>query len=682
MSLKTNNFSINHSSAKAVKHLPVFLVLFLVISSLLSAAIYTSLGMFRDLHEFTLSRRETMAFLASTTLKEKLDRVIDVGISLSTRVQFQKLVESGKWDEAIEIMARVPRDFSYIERVALFDTQGTLWAATSPTPEILAVVGKDFSYRDYYQGVSKKWEPYVAEAIKPAVPLGYNLIPVAIPIKSESNKILGFLLLNIKLDTITAWSKNIDVGSAGFVYIVDQKGHLVAHPTLLPAEDIVDFSSVPSVQKVLKGERGVEVVFNQIENEERVTAYEPVPQHGWGVVVVQPTRTAFVERNKAVGRMAAIWTLVIFAVGFFTYRLLHDKTIMRAQRDRERILLESIGDGIVAIDRDFHIVSWNKSATALTGWKRDDALGKPMREVVRFIRESDKKENIVFIEEAMLYGERKTMELNTLLIRKDGTEIPVGDSAAPVFDSSGKVSGAIIVFRDTSKEKEAQKIREEMVFQTIHDLRAPSTAIKLAAENYSDAEFLAKHPEMLKEGIELIKEANTRMLGLINSLLDSARSKAGRVKGERVVLPNIIQGIIKEFTPAAARRNVKLEYVQQPDLPQVFAHPERLKEIFSNLIDNAIKYNKDGGAVTTTHNAEGDFVKTIVQDTGVGMSAESLSKLFTPYFRVDGRQQIQGTGLGLFIVKKFIEEAGGSITVDSKVGEGTIFTVLLPLATQ
>ena len=678
-----NENSFNHnSSAKKVRRLPIFLVLFLVMFPLIIAAVYTSLNLYSDLHDFTLSRRQAVAFLTAALMKEKLDRVIDVGISLSTRVQFQKLVEAKKWDEAIKIFERVPSDFSYIDRISLFDPQGILRAATQPTPEILSVIGKDFSYRDYYQGVSKNWEPYVAEAIKPAVPLGYNLVPVAIPIKSESGKILGMALLSVKLDTVASWGKSIDVGPAGFVYIADQKGHLVAHPTLLPAEDIVDFSSVPSVQKALKGEKGVEIVFNPVENEERLTAYESVPQYGWAAIVVQPTRTAFVERNKAVGRMAIIWTLVIVAVGFFTYRILRDRVLMKSQRDRERILLESIGDGVIAIDRHFDIISWNKSATTLTGWKREEALGKPMREVVRFIRESDKKEDIVFIEEAMLYGEQKAMESNTLLIRKDGTEIPVGDSAAPLFGSSGKVAGAIIVFRDVSKEREARKAREEMVAQIVHDLRAPSTAIMLAAELYSDPEALAKDPEAMKKGVEIIKEANTRMLGLINSLLDSARSKAGMTKGERMVLSDIIQSVLKEFAPAAARKSVKIEYVQPRDLPQVFAGPERLKEIFGNLIDNAIKYNKDAGTVTIAHQIEGGFVKTIVQDTGLGISAGNLTKLFTPYFRVDTQEQIQGTGLGLFTSKKFVEEAGGSITVDSKVGEGTMFTVSLPLAEQ
>lgn len=677
---KTEN-SFNHkSSEKKVRRLPIFLVLLLVIFPLIIAAVYTSFNLYYDLHDFTLSRRQAVAFLTAALMKEKLDRVIDVGVSLSTRVQFQNLVEAGKWDEAIKILERVPYDFAYIDRVSLFDPQGILKAATQPTPEILSVIGKDFSYRDYYQGISKNWEPYVAEAIKPAVPLGYNLVPVAIPIKSASDEILGIALLVIKLDTVAAWSKSVDVGPAGFVYIVDQKGHLIAHPTLLPAEDIVDFSSVSSVQKVLKGEKGVEIAFNSIENEERLTAYEPVPQYGWGAIVAQPTRTAFVERNKAVGRMVIIWTLVIVAVGFFTYRILRDRVLIKSQRDSERILLESIGDGVIAIDRDFDIISWNKSATALTGWKREEALGKPMREVVRFIRESDKKENIVFIEEAMLYGEQKAMEPNTLLIRKDGTEFPVGDSAAPVFDSSGKVVGAIIIFRDISKEREAQKIREEIISMTIHDLKAPSTAIMLAAELYSDPEELAKDPEAMKKGVEIIKEANTRMRNLINSLLEKARSKTGIIERERVILQEVIQSMVRELTPEAARKSVKIEYVPPRDLPQVFANPERLKEVFSNLIDNAIKYNKDGGIVTITHQVEGSFLKTIIQDTGVGMSAENLTKLFTPYFRVNTQEQIQGTGLGLFTVKKFVEEAGGSIAVDSKMGEGTSFTVSLPLA--
>lgn len=681
------NKSSNKVSKKAARQLPVFLTLCFVVLPLAAAAFYVSLGVFRDLQDFTFSRRQTIAFLIAATMQEKLDRVVDIGTSLSTRVQFQKLIEAGKWDEAITILEKVPKDFPYIARLALFDPKGVLMAVTPLTPEISAVIGQDFSYRDYYQGVSKNWEPYIAEAIKPAVPLGYNLVPAAIPIKSVAGKVLGVLLLNIKLDTVAEWVRTIDVGPAGFVYIVDQKGHLIAHPTLSSGEDIVDFSSVPSVRNVLKGERGVEVIFNQIENEKRVTAYEPVPRYGWGVVVVQPTRTAFVERNREVRRMAAVMALVILAVGFFTGRLLRNRAVMRAQRDSERTLLESIGDGVFAIDRSFYITKWNRAAGILTGYGDKEALGKPMREIVKFISESDRKENIVFIEEAMLYGEVRVMEVHTLLMRKDGSEIAVGDSAAPVFDDAGRVVGAIIVFRDVSKEhelqekeKELKKLKDEFLFRTVHDLRAPANAVRLVLENFKEEGGIEKYPQ-LKEDYGLIQEANSRMRDLVENLLKVASGEKRELvpKKDVINLVGLVGAILKEAAPASAKKRVTIAYTPETT-PSVIGDEESLKEVFANLIDNGIKYNNDGGTLAVSHAVAGSFLKTAIQDTGKGISPEGLAKLFTPYFRGDVGKETPGTGLGLYIVKGLVEKMGGTVKVASQVGEGTTFTVSMPIA--
>lgn len=679
MSSKAAN-SLNHnSSLKTAKKLPAFLVLFLVISPLLIAAFYTSFELFRDLHNFTLSRRQAIAFLAASTLKERLDRVTDVGVSLSTRVRFQKLVESGEWNEAIKIMESVPKDLPYIARVALFDPQGTLWAATPLTPEILAVVGKDFSYRDYYQEVSKNWKPYVAEAIKPAVPLGYNLIPVAIPIKSGADKILGILLLNITLDTVAVWSKNIDVGPAGFVYIVDQKGHLVAHPILLPAEDIVDFSSVPAVQKVLKGERGVEVLFNPIENEERVTAYEQVPQYGWGVVVVQPSRTAFVERNKAVGRMAAIWALIIFAVGFFTYRLLRDKTIMRAQRDREKLLLESVGDGVIAIDRHWNIIAWNKAAATLTGWSKEEALGKPFRTIVKLLRERDRKENITFIEETMLFGEPRPMENNTLLIRKDGSEFYVGDMAAPVL-GNGKVAGAIIIFRDVSKEKELEKMRDEFSSLATHQLRNPVTVIKGYSQMLLEAGGLAKEQ---KSNLEAIRQAANSLSELVNAMLNVSRIELGSfaINPEPAYLPDIADEVLKEISPQAESKKLTVAKNYDKALTSINADIKLMQAVFRNLLSNAVKYTPQNGRVELKIEKQEKDALIKVSDTGYGIPKDQQPKVFSRFFRADNiiDKEPEGTGLGLYIVRSIIEQAGGRIWFESEENKGTTFYVTIPL---
>lgn len=248
----------------------------------------------------------------------------------------------------------------------------------------------------------------------------------------------------------------------------------------------------------------------------------------------------------------------------------------------------------------------------------------------------------------------------------------------------GDIVGAILALRDITIAREAEiiKAKEEFLFQTVHDLRAPATAIKLAAENYSDAESLAKHPKMLKEGIELIQEANTRMLGLINSLLDSARSRAEMVKRERVVISPILQDIVKEFTPIAAQKNVKIEYIPKLDLPQVFARPQQLKEIFGNLIDNAIKYNRENGSVTITILLQEQNMIMEFRDTGYGIPKDQQEKIFQKFFRARGKeiQVVTGTGLGLSITKKLVEEMGGELLFSSVEGSGSTFAVSLPIA--
>jgi signal transduction histidine kinase len=125
-----------------------------------------------------------------------------------------------------------------------------------------------------------------------------NVVAVAIPIKTEHQEILGILVLQVRLDTLFEWTKGIDVGPLGFAYFVDKKGHVAAHPSFSPQGEIVDYSKVPAVQKVLQGKRGVEIAFNPVEKEERIAAYEPVPGYGWGVIAQQPTLTAFVARDS------------------------------------------------------------------------------------------------------------------------------------------------------------------------------------------------------------------------------------------------------------------------------------------------------------------------------------------------------------------------------------------------
>ena len=263
------------------------------------------------------SRRETVAHLTAELVKEKIDHLINLGVSLATRVQFRKFIHEGKWNDAFKIIANTPKDFPALERVSLISPAGVLMASS---PDISDLIGRNFSERDWYGGVSQQWKPYISEVFRGAT--NQNSVVISVPILSDDDKVLGILNLQILTETVLKWIEGITIGAEGFVYLVDQKGHLVAHPKFSPKGDVVDFSSVPLVQKVLNGEGGIEVQYNEIEREERLAAYEPISGYGWGVVVTEPVKTAFIyqeEHARFLLKIYSILFIINLLLGLFTF---------------------------------------------------------------------------------------------------------------------------------------------------------------------------------------------------------------------------------------------------------------------------------------------------------------------------------------------------------------------------
>jgi signal transduction histidine kinase len=224
------------------------------------------------------------------------------------------------------------------------------------------------------------------------------------------------------------------------------------------------------------------------------------------------------------------------------------------------------------------------------------------------------------------------------------------------------------------------KFKDDFLFQTVHDLRTPSTVIKMVLSKYEEPEFLRRYPE-LRQDVEFVREANERMIRLIQYLFEIAKGeRAGLTpKKERVNLQDVIKSTLKELDKIFAEKNITAEYAPAQAV-LVLGDKDRLKEVFVNLIENAAKYNKQGGRIIITHETDERFVKTAVADTGIGISSENLPKIFTPYFRAGMDNKIQGTGLGLYIVKTLVEKMGGAVQVVSKPGEGTKFITSLPMA--
>lgn len=655
--------------------MPLFAVLSLIILPLILGAVYLVIREYNHQTNVAFERRESIAHLGALLIHEKFDGVIDVGKSLTSRAIVYQNIEKGNWSEAIKNMEGIPQVFPYIEMVGLFDTSGVLKAIIPQTPEL---IGKSFAKRDYYQGVSKEWKPYVSEAFKRAVEPKYNVVSVAVPIKTPDQKILGILLLTVKLDTILGWTREINFDSTGFAYVVDKKGQLVVHPHLNLEDDLVDYSSVITVQKLLRGEHGVEVLFNSIENEERVTAYAPVQDYGFGVAVVQPTRVAFAERSNQVAEIVIICALVIFITGFFFYRTLKDREAIKLQRDWETILLESIGDGVVAIDRNWNITLWNKSASVLTGWSKEEALGKPLRAVLKFIRERDRAEDISFIEDAMVRGKATTMSDNTLLVRKDGSEIAVGDSAAPILGIEEKPEGAIIVFHDMSKSREATHLRSDFMYAS-HQLRTPVTEALWNLEIAIDEQ----DPDKRKEDLRIVHQSLSSVKKLSEHLVSVSEIDQGNVvvKVLSVKLVDILTEVQSNLEAAAKTRDVTLSIAPVSPLIAISTDKKLLSRALFEIIENAVNYSHRGAKVDIAMSLKEKNLLVEIVDTGVGITEEEQAIIFTKFFRGSNRgKENAGDGLGLYLAKEYITLLGGKIWFESVEGKGTTFFVSIPIA--
>lgn len=399
-----------------------------------------------NLTSLTYSRRQSLTNLSATIVKNRLDNLTELGVSLATRVQFRRLIAAGEWQEAVDILASIPTDFPYIDRVFLADPEGILKADTPPLPNVR---GTDFSFRDWYQGVTQSWQPYVSSAYVRQAEPQYQVVAVAIPITSENGERLGILVLQVKLETFLEWANNIGIKNAT-VSLSDHSGQLIGK-----TDGQIMYENLrgnPLVDELLTGQSGLKLTTDPASKKPSLIATEIIPDYGWGVIISEPSSSAFADRTQALNNLL-IFSLVIFLIAFFFAAILY-QTFLRIDREQQRVnlLLNNIGDGVIAIDSNWTITLFNPAAVNITGLSQSAALGKPLKSVLKFLRETDHQEDYSFIEDAILTKTTKHIETPTILVHQNGQDIPVGDSASPLINGLNNVVGAIIVIRNLTHE--------------------------------------------------------------------------------------------------------------------------------------------------------------------------------------------------------------------------------------
>jgi signal transduction histidine kinase len=322
----------------------IALLLVLVLAGVVIVAVESYRVVDRELTESALARRGSVAFLAATVLSEKFERLLDVGVALATRVRFRQLVEQGRWEEAIAILATVPRDFPFIDRINLHDPGGTLKADIPVEP---GARGQSFARRDWYQSVTRTGRAYISRVYRRGAPPQHNVFVAAIPIKTDAGTVIAMLVLQVRPDLFMEWTRGVEVGPGGSILVVDQRGFLAYRPDRPSQDELMDYSHMPPVQRVLQDKRGVEILPDSEGRDARVVAYQPIGAHGWGVVLSEPAASVFALRDDQLKWMAFTYLLSLVSLGvlgYFASRIaLHRRQIEQAgeaQAELERRVRE------------------------------------------------------------------------------------------------------------------------------------------------------------------------------------------------------------------------------------------------------------------------------------------------------------------------------------------------------
>jgi two-component system, OmpR family, phosphate regulon sensor histidine kinase PhoR len=330
--------------------------------------------------------------------------------------------------------------------------------------------------------------------------------------------------------------------------------------------------------------------------------------------------------------------------------------------------LGGMREGLLVVDSDMRIVASNPAAYQLFTRAGSTLQSQRLTELTR---------------NPAIYGAfleaLKGEERSGVKVETHGPDRRIFDlRVVPLKSGEGhQVQGAIGVFFDITKLERLEHVRQEFLSNVSHELRTPLTAILAFVETLEEGGIAEADRQRF---LSIIRRNATRMHGLIDDILELSAIEAGniQVQPEEIPLQSLVNDVMTSLDSGASAQHVTL--LNEVNLQvNVFADPRRLEQMLTNLIDNAIKFNRDGGSVTVRHE-NGTRDRIFVEDTGEGIPAQHLQRLFERFYRVDRARsrELGGTGLGLAIVKHLARAHGGEVSVESQLGEGSRFAIELP----
>jgi len=443
---------------------------------------------------------------------------------------------------------------------------------------------------------------------------------IAVRIEPFAGEVIGVLIAEVNLKYIWEVISQIKVGQTGYAYVVSREGDLIAHPDISLVLQKRNLSNLGQVRAALAGASGPFAAQPNLAGQQVFPAYAVIPDLGWAVLVERPTDEAYAPLYASVLR-----TSVLLLVGLGMAILASLLISRRVVRPVEVLRQGAARIGAGALDHRIEVRTGDELEALATEFNRmADQL----------------QESYAGLEQKV---EERTRELEI-----------------------------------------ANKHKSQFLANMSHELRTPLNGIQGYTELIMDGIY-GEVPEKIKEVMERIQQSGNRLLGLINAVLDLSKIEAGRITLSLAdySIQGIVQNVFTAVEPLAAEKKLALNVNIQPDLPVGKGDEQRITQVLTNLVGNAIKFTEVGKVGVQVTSENGTFI-VAVSDTGTGIAEADQQKVFEEFQQADSSSTRKkgGTGLGLTIAKKIVELHGGRIWVESNLGQGSVFQFTLPVRVE
>jgi|GEM_PF-3255752 len=346
---------------------------------------------------------------------------------------------------------------------------------------------------------------------------------------------------------------------------------------------------------------------------------------------------------------------------------------LRVAKDQMEVILENSSDGIVLAEATGDILTANPAFKTLF----NGSVKRSIEELVHLMPSETETRSFAEALISVIY-DNSNERTQTSYVTDEGEQIDLDLAFAPVQTDTGKVEALVLSVRDITLVKDLERLKSQFLANAAHDLANPIAALKMRLY------LLKAAPDKMDNHVEVLERQIDRMERLVDELRLLEEFDRGVItlnKQEADISP-LIEHVIEDHEPIASANSIALTYEKSVDLPHIPLDTKRFDRVIVNLVSNAITYTRDGGEVFVRTSATDSYLILEVEDTGIGIAPDSISKIFDRFYRTTRarKKNDRGTGLGLAIVKELVEAHGGTITVHSVLEKGTTFTVQLPLA--